>query len=219
MMTVHGSAVRGAAMRESVRRAAECALLGVVWTVFSLPLVTAGAAWAAVAEVCACWHRAEEPPLVTTFAAVVRREFAAGTAMAIAGLAAAALPALELRVTLAARVPGARVEAAALAVVGGVALSLVLLTFPQRSATGEPWTRCVRTVVSLASARLWVVPLTAVAVAVAGFLVVVYPPLILMIAGPVGYAVSAVHARALAGTPGRLSPGRKEGSDWPAMHP
>jgi hypothetical protein len=53
--------------------------------------------------------------------------------------------------------------------------------------------------VALAAARPWVLAATAAGLAIAGLLVVIYPPLALLIAGPAGYAVSAVHTRARAG--------------------
>jgi uncharacterized membrane protein YesL len=190
---------RAAAARASLRRAAECALLGIVWTGFSLPVVTAGGAWSAVAEVCAAWHRDEEPPLLATFAAVVRRDWAGGLALLAAAAGAGALPAIEIRVALAAGLPGARLEAVALAIVGAVAVSVLLLAFPERVATGARWLPALRGAVALATARPWAVAATAAGLAIAGFLVVVYPPLALLIAGPAGYAVSAVHTRARAG--------------------
>jgi uncharacterized membrane protein YesL len=186
-------------MRESVRRAAECALLGIVWAVFSLPLVTAGAAWSAVAEVCDAWHRAEEPPLLRTFARVVRRDLFGGFAMALLAVAAAGVPLLETRVALAARLPGARLEGGALCVIGAVALTVVLLAFPQRAATAEPWRSALGSVARLCAARPWAVVVTAVALAVGAVIVIAYPPLIMLIGGPIGYAVSAVRARVVAG--------------------
>jgi uncharacterized membrane protein YesL len=193
-----GRAAKGAAARESVRRAAECALLGVVWTGFSLPVVTAGGAWAAVAEVCAAWHRGEEPPLLKTFAAVVRRDLVGGLAMLAAAVSAGALPAIEIRVALAAGLPGARLEAVALAGVGAVAVSVLLLAFPQRVATGASWLSALRGAMALVAARPWAIAATASGVAIAGFLVLIYPPFALLMAGPAGYAVSAVHTWARA---------------------
>lgn len=193
-----GPAGKGAAARESLRRAAECALLGVVWTGFSLPVITAGGAWSAVAEVCAAWHRGEEPPLLKTFAVVVRRDLVGGLAMLAAAVGAGALPAVEIRVVLAARPPGAHLEAFALAGVGAVAVSVLLLAFPQRAATGASWSSALHGAAALAAARPWAIAATASGVAIAGFLVLVYPPFALLMAGPAGYAVSAVHTRARA---------------------
>jgi hypothetical protein len=121
----------GAALRENTRRGAECALLGVLWTVFSLPV-------------------------------------RGGLAMIVAALAAVAL-----------------------AVAGGVAVCLALLTFPQRIATRQPWPSCFMATASLAGARPWLVPLT------------------------------AVHARALGCSPRQASTTSKEGKEgkrWPAVH-
>ena len=183
-------------LRETGRRAAECALLGVIWTVCSLPVITAGAAWSAMAEICHAWHRGEEPPLVRTFASVIRRDFLGGLRMTVLGLAAVA-PLLEARVSLAARLPAARAEAGALALVGVVAISVVALAFPQRAAVHTGWAQSLRGAAALAAARPWVVPLVAVALGLPAFLVIVYPAVIVFIGGPAGYAVSAVHARAV----------------------
>jgi uncharacterized membrane protein YesL len=182
-------------MRENVRRAAECALLGVIWMACSLPLVTAGAAWSAVAEICHAWNRGAEPPVVRTFLSVIRRDFRGGLGMTALGLAAACLL-LEARISLAARLPGARAEAGALGLVGALALCVVALAFPQRAATRAPWRESLRAVAALTTRRPWVVPLTAVALGLPAFLVIVYPPLAVFIGGLAGYAVSAVHARA-----------------------
>lgn len=193
-------------LRESGRRAAECALLGVIWTACSLPVVTAGAAWSAVAEICHAWNSGEEPPLVRTFASVIRRDFLGGLGMTALGLAAAA-PLLEARLSLAARLPVARAEAGALALIGAAAISVVALAFPYRAAVGAGWRDSLRAAVALVVARPWVVPLVAVALGLPAFLVIVFPAFVVFIGGPAGYAVSAVHAKAagaeLAGTPWR----------------
>jgi uncharacterized membrane protein YesL len=186
-------------MRENIRRAAECALLGVIWLVCSVPVVTAGAAWSAVAETCDAWSRGEEPPLLRTFASVIRRDFLGGLGMTVLGLAATA-PLLEARISLAARLPGARAEAVALGLLGAAAVCVVALAFPARAASAARagWRASLRAATALSVARPWVLPLTALALAIPAFLVVVYPALIVFVAGPAGYAVSAVHARATA---------------------
>jgi len=184
-------------MRETVRRAAECALLGVLWALCSLPLVTAGAAWSAVARICHAWNRGEEPPLVRTFVSVIRRDFGGGLGMTALGLLAAA-PLLEARISLTARLPGARAEAVALGLVGVTALCVVALTFPRHAADpAVTWRDSLRATAALAAARPWVIPLTAVALGLPAFLVIVYPALIVFIGGPAGYAVCAVYGRAV----------------------
>ncbi|HEX6527112.1 MAG TPA: DUF624 domain-containing protein [Streptosporangiaceae bacterium] len=193
-------------MRENLRRAAECALLGVIWTVCSLPVVTAGAAWSAVAEICHAWNSGEEPPLVRTFASVIRRDFLGGLGMTVLGIAAAA-PLLEARVSLTARLPAARAEAGALVLVGAAAISVVALAFPYRAAAGAGWRDSLRAAFALAAARPWVVPLVAVALGLPVFLVIIYPAFVVFIGGPAGYAVSAVHARAVATRQGGRSAG------------
>lgn len=191
-------------MRENLRRAAECALLGLLWTVCSLPLVTAGAAWSGVAEICRAWNRGEEPPLARTFATVLRRDFAGGLAMSVLGVAGAALL-LEARIALAARLPGAQVEAVALGLAGVAALCVVALAFSRHAAGTDAdaaarttWRESVRGAAVLCVCRPWVIPVTAVALGIPALLVVVLPPVIVFIAGPAGYAVSAVHDRAAA---------------------
>src|SRR5207237_570856 len=149
------------------------------------------------AEICHAWNRGEEPPLVRTFASVIRRDFRGGLGMTILSLAAAA-PLLEARVSLAARLPMARAESGALALVGAAAISVVALAFPHRVAVGAGWRDSLRAAVALAAAKPWVVPLVVVALGLPAFLVIVYPALIVFIGGPAGYAVSAVHARAVA---------------------
>jgi uncharacterized membrane protein YesL len=183
-------------LRESGRRAAECALLGVIWTVCSVPVITAGAAWSAVAEICHAWNRGEEPPLARTFASVIRRDFLGGLGMMVLGLAAAA-PLLEARASLAARLPMARAESGALALVGAAAIAVLALAFPHRAAVGGGWRESLRGAVALAAAKPWMVPLVTVALGLPAFLVTVYPAVVVFIGGPAGYAVSAVHARAM----------------------
>jgi uncharacterized membrane protein YesL len=177
--------------RENLRRASECMLLGVLWLAFSLPLVTSGAAWLAVARVCTAWSRDVEPPLLRTFFQTVRDRLPTGLALQAVAAGAAFLPYLELRIALAAEVPGARLEAALLAVLAAGALSVALLSVPAAAADGLTATAALRE--SLALVRR--VPLAAVAAlaALAAGSAVVYllPVLALVMAGPVGFAVTA----------------------------
>jgi len=180
--------------RESLRRASECMLLGVLWLVFSLPVVTSGAAWLAVARVCTAWTRDEEPPLLRTFLHTVRHRLLTGLALQAVAAGAAVLPYLELRIALAAQVPGARLEAALLGVLAAFALSVALLSVPAAAAhglaapaaLGEALALVRR--VPLAAAAALAAPATAAAV------VYLMPVLAVVMAGPAGSAVCAVWA-------------------------
>lgn len=180
--------------RESVRRASECALLGVLCFVCSIPLVTVGAAWAAVADICHSWSRDEEPPLVPTFLRAVRREFVPGLALSALLLVVVALPYLEIRIVAAAHLPGAWVESIGLGVVAAGCLGVLLLAFPTHAEERSSWAAAVRTAAQLAVRGPWVALVALTAVGVGAVLVDVFPPLVVLIGGPIGYAVSAVHA-------------------------
>ncbi len=191
-------AARTAARLESLRRAAECALLGIVWFACSLPVITAGAGWAAVAEVCDAWLRGEEPPLLRSFARTVRRELAHGLVLDLVALLLAALPYLEVRIALAERLPGGPVDSGALCLLAAAALTVFLLAFPVRAATRAPWPEAFRQSAGLCRNCPWAAVLAAAAVGTGVILVLAFPPLIVLIAGPVGYALTVVHARAAA---------------------
>ncbi|NUP39370.1 MAG: YesL family protein, partial [Streptomyces sp.] len=91
---------------EQVRTAAETMAVGALFLVFSLPLVTVGAAWCAAAEVVAGWHDDREAPLLRTFASVVRRDLRGGAALLGVVLAVAAATWLEVHAVLGSRIPG-----------------------------------------------------------------------------------------------------------------
>jgi hypothetical protein len=195
---------------ESVRRASECALLGIAWFVCSLPVVTAGAAWAAVAHVCHAWSAGEEPPLARTFCRAVRRELAPGVVLGLLGCASVALPYLEARTALAARLPGALPESVALGLLGAAWLAVLLLAFGERASAGTGWRESLRRSARLCRERPLAPAGSVIALAIGIVLVLVFPPLIVLIAGPVGYAVSAIHARASApASRQQSSPGRR----------
>jgi uncharacterized membrane protein YesL len=173
-------------------------LLGIAWFICSLPVVTAGAAWAAVAHVCHAWSAGEEPPLARTFCRVLRRELAPGAVLGSLVCAVVALPYLEARVALAARLPGALAESAALGLLGAAGLAVLLLAFPERASSGAGWRDSLRGSARLCRERPWAPAGSVIALAIGIVLVVVFPPLIVLIGGPVGFAVSAIHTRASA---------------------
>lgn len=185
-----------AAHLEHIRRGAECAGVGLVWALFSLPVVTAGAAWIAAATIFAAWARREEPPVFATFARVVPRQLGAGLAGELTAAVIIAVVSLDVRFALAARVPGAWPEAALLAVLGAAALAIVLLAAHTRADSGGTAGECIRAALTLCTALPWVLPLLVTAVGVAAVLIALVPAFALVLAGPVSFAVCAVATRA-----------------------
>lgn len=181
---------------ETVRRAADCAAVGVLFFVFSIPLFTAGAAWAACAEIFAAWVRDEEPPLIRTFLRVMRRDLPSGFLALLAGVLIVAFAYFDVRVALTSRMPGFVVEAAALCLIAAACVATLLFAFAHRAATGQTWMTSVRAAVQLGRIRPWAPAVVLLALAVAASLVAVVPAFAALIAGPVGFAVAVVHARA-----------------------
>jgi hypothetical protein len=192
----HGGPVLGAERAEQVRTAAETMAVGVLFLVFSLPVVTAGAAWCAAAEVVAGWHRDREAPLLRTFATVVRRDLRAGLALQGSVLAVAAATWLEVHAVLGSRMPGRPVEAAALVLVGAAGVAFALLTAGCRAADGTSWREALGSAARRSAAAPATVPLAVSALACVAALVAVIPAFAGFMAGPLAYAVSATVARA-----------------------
>ncbi|MFG1811872.1 DUF624 domain-containing protein [Streptomyces sp. NPDC049040] len=180
---------------EQVRTAAETMAVGALFLLFSLPVVTAGAAWCAAAEVVAGWHRKRELPLLRTFAAVVRRDLAAGLVVEGALLAVGALTWFEVHVVLGARMPGYPVEAAALALLGGLAGGSVLLVVACRAGAERSWRDAVRDAAGHARSMPSTLPLVVTAMAFTAVLIAIVPAFAGFMAGPLAFAVSAVVTR------------------------
>lgn len=181
---------------EQVRTAAETMAVGALFLLFSLPVVTAGAAWCAAAEVVAGWHRKRELPLWRTFTAVVRRDLAAGLAVEGVLLAVAALTWFEVHVVLGARMPGYALEAAALVLLGGLLAGFVLLAVACRAdGGGISWREAVRAAADHARSMPSTLPLVVTAMAFTAVLVAIVPAFAGFMAGPLAFAVSAVVAR------------------------
>jgi uncharacterized membrane protein YesL len=181
---------------ESGRRAAECAAAGLLWTAFSIPIFTAGAAWIAVAAIFDAWSRGEEPPLVSTFVTALRTQLRAGLAAQAAFAAVAAVAYFDIRVAAAAHIPGARIEAVAIGLIAAGATGIIQLAVAQRAHAGTGMLASARAALVIAGAAPWTLPLLIVATAVCAAVVALIPALLLVMAGPLAYAVSAVYARA-----------------------
>lgn len=182
---------------ESLRRASECAVLGALWFVFAVPLVTAGAAWCAAAEICNEWAAGKEPPLFRTFAAATRRNLGRGVLLATVLAVAAAVPYFEERVAAVSRIPGAGAERVGLSVVSMCCIALVLLAVGGQASGSRPWYGMLAEVAGRAWSRPWVVPTAVLAVGAGVVLIYAIPPLLVFMAGPMGYALSALSQRLL----------------------
>ncbi len=191
--------------RELVRRAADCAAVGLLWTLFSLPVVTAGAAWLAASQIFTGWARDDEPPLVRTFVTAVRGEVRVGLALAGSVFGAIAVAYLDARFAVAAHVPAARLETLAVIALAAVAVALLLLAAAHRARYATEWRVSLRAAGDLARAQPWSVPVVVLALITAAALVLVVPAFILFIAGPAAFAVSVTFTRAtrLSGQPAR----------------
>ncbi|WP_030898045.1 hypothetical protein [Streptomyces sp. NRRL F-5126] len=201
---------------EQVRTAAETMAVGVLFAVFSLPLVTAGAAWCAGAEIFASWHAKREPALLRTFTRAVGRNLAAGFVAECAVLVPLAAAWFEVHVVVRSRMPGYQVEAVALALLGAAAAGFVLLTAACRaedavadrraSHGGTPggapasWGAAVRRAADLTRTAPSALVLVVTGCAFCVVLVALIPAFAAFMAGPLAFAVSAVVAR---GTRGR----------------
>jgi uncharacterized membrane protein YesL len=202
-------------MLEHGRRAAECAAVGALWTAFSLPVVTAGAAWLAAASVFDAWTRDEEPKLLATFVAALRTQLRTGLVAEVALAFIGAAGYFDIRFAGAAHVPGAWLEMLALGLIAAVATGLILLALAERANTGGGVRDSVRGALALAGAAPWAVPVVVLAAAVCAILVAIIPALLIVLAGPLAYAVSVVHARArlsFAPAPASATPARGGGT-------
>ncbi|MFI0898085.1 hypothetical protein [Streptomyces sp. NPDC020983] len=188
--------VLGTERAEQVRTAAETMAVGALFLAFSLPLVTAGAAWCAAAEVVAGWHEEREAPLLRTFASVVRRDLRAGLALQAAVLGVLAATWLEVHAVLDSRIPGRPAEAAALVLLGAAAVALALLAAACRASDRTSWAGALRTAVRLAGAAPGTLPLVVTALACVAALVATIPAFAGFMAGPLAYAVSVAAVRA-----------------------
>ncbi|MFI6345981.1 hypothetical protein [Streptomyces sp. NPDC050560] len=198
-------AARGAERVELVRVAAETLAVGALFALFSLPVVTAGAAWCAAAETTAAWHTHREPPLLRTFTRVVGRDLAAGLAGQCAVLLVGAVAWFEIHVVVRSRLPGYPLEAAALGLLATAALAFVLLTVAHRAhdaagGAAPRWQDAARATAALVRTAPSAPVLVAAGCAATVALVAVIPAFAAVMAGPLAYAVSAVLTRARRGT-------------------
>lgn len=178
-----------------MRRASECALLGALWFIFSIPIVTAGAAWCAVAEICRDWAHGHEPPLLPTFAKAVRRNLGRGLLLEAVLAVLVGLAYFESRVTVLAGLPAAGAERIALTALSACAVALALLSVEAQADCRRSWLSLVPQLANVVLQRPWVVPASIGSLGAAAALVYLMPPLAVFMAGPAGYAMSAIYQR------------------------
>jgi hypothetical protein len=179
--------------RDTIRNAADFALLGVLTTVASLPLVTAGAAVATASAAVHDWSETQTFPGAPTCWRRFRRGLLPGLGAVLVAAAGVWLLALDLAALHAGRVPGGTPLYAATAVLAAIGVGVAALTVVhvgRRGGTG--WVASVRAVVGSIGRRPWaVLAATAVVALTAAVGVMVLPVLIPVL---VGYALLALHA-------------------------
>lgn len=183
---------------DTLRTAADVALLGVVLTIAALPVVTAGAAAAAGSAAVHHFQRYDRWPDAAASWRVFRRHLLPGAAAVAAGLLAAALLVIDVVVLRSGLVPGGGVLTALTAMLlvaaaGWAGLLLVALgTDP-----GRGWRAAAR---SAAAARPGAVAAAAGVLLLAGLIGTFgHPVLVPVIAGYALFALHAVAGRVRAG--------------------
>jgi hypothetical protein len=187
--------------RDTVRVAADVALLGIVTTAAALPLVTAGAAAAAGSAAMHHFLEYDRWPTPAASWRVFRRSLLPG----LAGTAGTLLLALNLLALHRGVVPGGRVLAGLTAVLMLVAAGyagLLLVTFG--AAPHRGWRAALR---QTAAARPAAVAATAGVMLVAGVLaVLVHPVLVPVVAGCALFALHSMARRRTGATHRAASP-------------
>ncbi|WP_233604678.1 hypothetical protein [Micromonospora sp. HM5-17] len=187
--------------RDTLRNAADLALLGIAATVATLPVVTAGAALGTASAALHHWiETGSWPGLRATLRGFGRRVLPGAGATAVAGLAGTLL-AVNLLVLGRGVVPGGTVLVAvtvALAVAAGGFAGLTIVQLGRQG--GEGWGTAARAAARLIAARPAVLLGTAGVVALAGLLCVLVLPLLTPIL--LGYTLLGLHAttRRIAGS-------------------
>jgi uncharacterized membrane protein YesL len=202
------SRVSGAGALATLTRLGDCLLLGVCCAVAAVGVVTAGPGLAAAATVVRGWEADEQPPLVATFVAAVRRHTVGLLAPQLALLGMLTVGWLDL-VAAGGGLPGGGAIRVFVGLALACAVASFLAMFPTRAAHGGTWWSAWARSAMLCARRPWLpVALTAVS-GIAALLVSVAPPTVLVIGGPLTLAVGVLVSRA---DRGRAARGRAR---WP----
>lgn len=171
--------------RDRLTEFADCLQLGVLVCVASVPVVTAGPAFAAGCRVVHRWRDGDSPPMVRTFRTEYVRQLRGGIPFTI-GVAALIL-ALSVDIALLGNgLPGAQFFSVALPILFA-ALAIVTLRTCSVVPAHNGWIPALRTAVRL-STDIRGSALLAGAVVTAGFLVWMQPLMLLLVAGPLALA-------------------------------
>jgi uncharacterized membrane protein YesL len=179
----------------TITRLSDCLLLGVCCAVAAAGVVTAGPGLAAAATVVRGWEADEQPPLVATFVAAVRRHTVGLLAPQLVLLGMLTVGWLDL-----AAAGGGLPGGAAVRVFVGAALAAAvasyLAMFPTWAAHGGSWWSAWARSATLCLRRPWLPVALAVVLGIAVLLVAVAPPMVAVIGGPVALAIGVLVSRA-----------------------
>ncbi len=197
--------------RDTLRAAADLALLGILLTLACLPIVTAGAAVATASVAVRHFAANDGWPRAVDIGRTFVRALVPGLGATAVALGAAALVALDLAALRSGTVPGGRamlVLTAVLAGAGAGFAGLIVARYPRRSRTylsdvpdmqrfksklgGGSWRRAVRDAAAITAARPTTLLATTGVLAIAAVLAVLLHPVVAPIL--VGYALYALHA-------------------------
>jgi uncharacterized membrane protein YesL len=171
--------------RDRLAEFADCLQIGLLVCVASVPVVTAGPAFAAGCAVVSRWRDGDSPPMVRAFRGEFTRQLRGGVPFTISVLAVGLLVSVDLAL-LAAGLPGRGFLSAALPVISAV-LAIVALRTCAVVAAHDGWWPALR-----AAARLSLdvrgSALLAAAVFTAAVLVWMQPLMLLLVAGPLTLA-------------------------------
>ncbi|WP_081736405.1 YesL family protein [Amycolatopsis orientalis] len=165
----------------------DCLLLGMLVCLGSVPVVTAGPAFAAGCAVARRWRDGDSPPMFPAFRDAFVRHLPGGVPFSAAAVAVITVLCADLAL-FGAGLPGGRSLAVVLALLLAASVVVVLRTCSV-VAPGEGWRAALRTAVYL-SRDVRGSALLAAAVGVAGFVVWMQPLMLLIVAGPLTLAAA-----------------------------
>jgi hypothetical protein len=171
--------------RDRLTEFSDCLQIGVLVCVASLPMVTAGPAFAAGCGVVSRWRDGDSPPMSRAFREEFVRQLRGGVPFTIGVIALVLVLSLDIAL-LRADLPGHGVLAAALPLISA-ALAIVALRTCSVVPAHEGWLPALRTAFRL-SRNIRSSALLAGAVVTAGLLVWMQPLMVLLVAGPLTLA-------------------------------
>ncbi len=172
-------------LRDRLTEFSDCLLLGMLVCVASVPVVTAGPAFAAGCKVVRRWRDGDSPPMFATFRAEFVRGLRGGIPFSI-GVAAVVLALSADLALLGTALPGGQVLSVVLPVLLAVSVIVSLRTCSVM-ASYESWLPAFRAALNL-SLDVRRSALLAGAAGTAGLLVWLHPLMLFVVAGPLAMA-------------------------------